>query len=152
MRDARRLAGNECFRKRDLLGEGADGLARGARINHIAGLELRRLRARRQHDTAGIESEGARQLIFRDAPEVATHDLEVDRVEAGGVNFDHHLVKARNGIGDAGQLDVICNRAIAVENECAHRSSCGSENSNDGKRIGPIRRRPFFGETVFCPP
>jgi len=50
------------------------------------------------------------------------HDLEVDRIEAGGVNFDQDVFGARDRIGDFGQADMVGDRAIAVENKGSHGS------------------------------
>ena len=52
---------------------------------------------------------------------------EVDRIETGGMNFDHDLFRARNGIGDVGEPDMIGDRAIGVENKGSHAPSCGAE-------------------------
>ncbi|QHO71796.1 hypothetical protein ACH79_03295 [Bradyrhizobium sp. CCBAU 051011] len=65
---------------------------------------------------------GARQLIFRDALQIAMHDLDVDRIEAGGMNFDQDVAGARGRIGKLGNAHMIGDRAITVENEGSHRS------------------------------
>src|SRR5262245_51596639 len=122
MRNGSRLECNELFGKRDPFSEGADGLARRSYIDRIARLESPRTRPRRQHDAAGIEAERARQLIFRDALEIAAHDLEVDRIEACGMNFDQYLVKARDGICGIGEPHMVRDRTIPVEKKGPHRS------------------------------
>ena len=50
-------------------------------------------------------------------------DLEVDRIEAGGMNFDSDLIGARDRIGEFGQMDMVGDRTIAVENKGSHGSS-----------------------------
>jgi hypothetical protein len=123
MRDGHRLQRHEFLRQCDLLGKRADGLPRGARIDRIARLEARATRTRRQHNARGIESERTRQPVFRDALEVAMRDLEVDRIEAGGMNFEQDLIGARDRIGEFGQMDMVGDRTIAVENKGSHGSS-----------------------------
>lgn len=54
------------------------------------------------------------------------HDLEVDRIEAGGMNFDSDVVGARDRIGDFGKADLVGDRAIAVEDKGSHGSSLRS--------------------------
>ena len=43
------------------------------------------------------------------------------------MNFDHDLFRARNGIGDLGEPDMIGDRAIGIENKGSHAPSCGAE-------------------------
>ena len=43
------------------------------------------------------------------------------------MNFDHDLFRARDGIGDVGEPDMIRDRAIGVENKGSHAPSCGVE-------------------------
>src|SRR5207244_3557391 len=103
------------------------------RILRLAGLESGGTPSAGQPHAAGVEPEGARQFVFRDALEVATYDLEVDRVETGRLDFDQDLVGARDGIGEFGEPDTVGDRTIAVENKGSHGSSCGLVNSSNGR-------------------
>jgi hypothetical protein len=120
MGSGHRLVRHELLRQRDPFGEGTDGIAWGARIDRIARLEARGPRAGRQHDATGIEPERARQAIPGDTLQIATNDLEVDRIETGGMNFDQDLVRTCDGIGDIGEPDMIRDCAIGIENKGAH--------------------------------
>ncbi len=53
--------------------------------------------------------------------------LEVDRIEAGRMNLDQDFARTRDRIGNFRQPDMVRYRAIATENECAHRFSCNIE-------------------------
>src|ERR1700694_517164 len=98
MRHSGRLQRDKIFGKRNLLREGADGVARRADINRVARLEFGSAGARRSRDAAGIEAERPRKLLFRYPLEIAAHSLEVDRIEAGGMNFDQDLAWTRDRI------------------------------------------------------
>jgi hypothetical protein len=74
------------------------------------------------------------------------HDLEIDWIEAGGMDLDQDIVRARDRIGDIGQADMVGDRAIAVENKGSHGSSCRAEEfwQQQGER-GRVRRNLFGG-------
>ena len=103
------------FRERDLFGEGADGLARGAHIDGIARLEAGRARPADSTMPLPSKPKVRGKPVFGDALEIAAHDLEVDRIEACGMKLDQHVLGTGDGIGDLGQPHVVCDRAVAVE-------------------------------------
>ena len=76
------------------------------------------------------------------------HDLEVDRIEAGGMDFDQDVAGARDRIGDFRQADMVGDRAIAVENKGSHGSSCGVEEFWQQQGERGRARRNLFGEPV----
>jgi hypothetical protein len=73
-------------------------------------------------------------------------DLEVDRIEAGGMDFDSNVAGTRDRIGDFRQADMVGDRAIAIENKGSHGSSCRVEEfwQQQGER-GRARRNLFGG-------
>ena len=123
VRDAGGLEGDEFFGKRDLFGKAADGVARRAGIDLVARLELVGAGAHGEHDTAGVEAERPRQLVFRDPLQRAVHQLEVDRIEAGGMDFDQGLAGTRHRTRNLPKPDIVRDGAIAAKKECAHRCS-----------------------------
>jgi hypothetical protein len=135
-----------------LLGKCTDRVARRADKDRIARFEFRRPGPHRGHDTAGIEPERARQLIFRNALQIAMRDLEVDRIEAGGMDFDSDVAGARGRIGDFRQADMVGDRAIAVENKGSHESSCRAEGfwQQQGER-GRVGRNLLVSGCTSCP-
>ena len=80
------------------------------------------------------------------------HDLEVDRIETGGMDFDQDVVGARDRIGDFRQADMIGDRAIAAENKGSHGSSCGVEEFWQQEGESGRAGRNLFGEPVHPRP
>src|SRR6185295_10213571 len=73
-------------------------------------------------DAAGIEADRPRQLVFRDPLQRAMHQLEVDRIEAGGMNVDHDFARPSPRIGNLRKPDIVGDGTVAGEKVSAHRS------------------------------
>ena len=66
------------------------------------------------------------------------------------MNFDQDLVRARDGIGDVREPDMVGDRAIAVEKKRPHAPSCGVDGFYNTAKSGDPDAN-FFGETVALP-
>jgi hypothetical protein len=85
-------------------------------------------------------------IDIQDALQVPMHDLEVDWIDAGGMDLDSDAVGARERIGDFSQADMVADRAIAVENKARMDHACRVEEfwQQQGER-GRARRNLFGG-------
>src|SRR5437868_5540692 len=86
----------------------------------------------------------SRQPVFRDPLQRAMHELEVDRIEAGGVNVDHDLARRSARLGNLRKPDIVGDGAVAGEEVGAHRWI-----PRRSKRSGPQERTRTAKITLF---
>jgi len=113
-----RLKSDVGFVHRNKFCESADAILGGPRIDFIACVESPHLRSDANHHPSHFIAQGERQSIRQKEFELAVSDLCIQRVDAGSVDLDQHIVVPQPGLWHFTKPSAVL--AIAVDDECLH--------------------------------
>ena len=77
--------------ERDILGDAAHAIARHAQVDAIADRKAQHVRAGPLNDAAAVKSNWRRKIQMMKTAQRASHDLVVDRIDAGCLQPDQQI-------------------------------------------------------------
>ena len=120
--ERRRFLRDEVFMHARRFRESAQPILGHAGEHLVAGPEPRHSRANGCDDAGQLTTENPRQRVRGDDPQFPFANLEIDRVQPGGLDPDLHLARTRLRHGDVAKLRHL-GTAVSREDERAHISS-----------------------------
>jgi hypothetical protein len=114
------LGGDVALVDGEVFGEGADAVLSGFGVHRVAGRESAHPRTGLNHDAGQVVAQHDRKLVGQKRFEFSVADLQIQRVDAGGVDLHQDVVVAQGGPGSFNGGDVV-GLAVAVQRERFHR-------------------------------
>src|SRR5205823_6666100 len=72
------------------------------------------------HDAGNVVAQDERQAVRKDEFELAVPDLGIQRVDAGRVDLDQHVVLAHLGHWHVADPSIVAAASVAIDYECLH--------------------------------